>query len=186
MTERGRRRIAIGTQVRRWRTERALSLPRVAERSGLDIGYLAQIEGDEAAPSLDALAALAAALDVPPAWLLLEDAPAPRVVRGRDRTSQTLPGGAAAERADGGASRGMSILHVKAAPGTGTGEHSHPGEEHHVVLQGRWLMRQGEHEVELGPGDYLAWDGTSPHDAEVVGTEPGEMLIVSGRAERGA
>ena len=156
----------------------------MAERSGLDLGYLAQIEGDEAAPSLDALAALAAALDVPPAWLLLEDAPAPRVVRVRDRARQSLPGGAAAERIDGGASRGLSILHVTADPGTGTGEHSHPGEEHHVILAGRWLMRQGEHEVELEPGDYLAWDGTTPHDAEVVGAEPGEMLIVSRRAER--
>ena len=28
-------------------------------------------------------------------------------------------------------------------------------------------MTQGDHVVELGPGDYLRWDGSIPHDAEV-------------------
>ena len=42
------RRPAVGTQVRRWRTERGLTLAGVAERSGLNIGYLSQIENDKA------------------------------------------------------------------------------------------------------------------------------------------
>ena len=28
---------------------------------------------------------------------------------------------------------------------------------------------QGDHVVELGPGDYLRWDGSIPHDGEVIG-----------------
>jgi uncharacterized RmlC-like cupin family protein len=39
-------------------------------------------------------------------------------------------------------------------------------------------MTQGEHTVELGPGDYLRWDGSVPHDAEVVGDEQASILIV--------
>ena len=40
-------------------------------------------------------------------------------------------------------------------------------------------MSQGDHVVELGPGDYLRWDGTIPHDAEVIGDEEGHILIVT-------
>ena len=29
-------------------------------------------------------------------------------------------------------------------------------------LRGRWRMSQGDHVVELGPGDYLRWDGIDP------------------------
>jgi mannose-6-phosphate isomerase-like protein (cupin superfamily) len=57
--------------------------------------------------------------------------------------------------------------------------HAHAGDEHHLVLSGRWRMSQGEHVVELGPGDYIRWDGTIPHDAEVIGDEEGHLLIVT-------
>lgn len=40
-------------------------------------------------------------------------------------------------------------------------------------------MTQGDHVIELGPGDYLRWDGTIPHDAEVIGNEEGHVLIVT-------
>ena len=39
-------------------------------------------------------------------------------------------------------------------------------------------LRQGDHVVELGPGDYLGWDGAVPHDGEVIGDEPASMLII--------
>src|SRR6185436_13883534 len=71
----------VGRQVRRWRTDRALTLMKVSERSGLNVGYLSQIENDKAVPSLEALASLAAALDVPIGWFLIDDTQPPRVVR---------------------------------------------------------------------------------------------------------
>ena len=42
-------------------------------------------------------------------------------------------------------------------------------------------MVQGDHEVELEPGDYLVWDATIPHDAVSIGDEAAEVLIVSHR-----
>ena len=62
-------------------------------------------------------------------------------------------------------------------PGGSTGVHAHTGDEHHVVLAGRWQMRQGEHVIELGPGDYLAWDPSVPHDVENIGDELGRILV---------
>lgn len=173
----GRRAPAVGARIRRWRTDRGMTLARVASTAGLNVGYLSQIENDKASPSLACLAAVAAALDVPIAWFLVEDERPPEVTRASERRWRDAPGGRAS-RVDVGGSGDISIVEVEAAPGTSAGVHSHPGDEHHVVLGGRYRMTQGDHIVELGPGDYLRWDGLIPHDAEVVGDEPGRVLII--------
>jgi transcriptional regulator with XRE-family HTH domain len=172
-----RRRPAVGAQVRRWRRERGQTLASVAERSGLNVGYLSQIENDKASPSLSCLAAIGDALDVPIAWFLIDQVPAPHVVRAAERTSSTLETGRI-EQVDGNVSRDLSIIEAVAAPGTRAGVHSHTGDEHHIVLRGRWRLTQGEHVVEVGPGDYVRWDGTIPHDAEVIGETEGAMIII--------
>ena len=55
-------RLGVGREIRHWRQQRALTLAQVGERSGLNIGYLSQIENGKALPSLEALAQIAAAL----------------------------------------------------------------------------------------------------------------------------
>ena len=173
----GRARLRIGGQVRRWRRERGLTLATVAERSGLNVGYLSQIENDKASPSLDSLGGIAEALDVPPAWFLMDEVPAPTVVRATERPVTATPDGRV-EHVDGRASRDLSIIEVHGEPGARVGLHAHPGDEHHLVLAGRIRMRQGPHEVDLGPGDYLRWDGAVPHDGEAIGDEPIAILIL--------
>jgi len=172
---------AVGRQVKRWRTERALTLAQVAERSGLNVGYLSQIENDKASPSLESLAAIGAALEVPIAWFLQDTSMPPRVVRASDRRAWPAAGGGRVAEVDGGVSRELCIVEVSVAPGGSTGLHAHPGDEHHVMLRGRMRLTQGEHTVELGPGDYLLWDATIPHDAVALGEEPSVVLIVSAR-----
>jgi transcriptional regulator with XRE-family HTH domain len=172
-----RRKPAVGSQVRRWRHERGQTLATVAERSGLNVGYLSQIENDKASPSLSCLAAIGDALDVPIAWFLIDEVPPPHVVRAAERTTSVLEAGRV-EAVDGNGSRDLSIVEAVAAPGTRTGAHIHAGDEHHVVLRGHWRLTQGNHVVEAGPGDYVRWDGTIPHDAEVIGAEEGAMIIV--------
>ena len=167
----------VGRQVRRWRGQRGLTLAKVAESAGLNVGYLSQIENDKASPSLACLAALATALDVPVAWFLVDETHPPEVTRAADRRWRENPGGRAS-RVDGRGSSDISIVEVVAEPGHGTGVHNHPGDEHHYVTAGRFRLTQGDHIVELGPGDYLRWDGLVPHDAEAIGDEPASMLIV--------
>lgn len=172
-----RRALPVGRQVRRWRTERGLTLAAVAERSGLNVGYLSQIENDKASPSLACLGSIGTALDVPPAWFLMDEVPAPVVVRATGRPV-TLTANGKVEHVDGRASRDITFLEVEGAPGSRIGLHAHAGDEHHLVLSGRFRASQGPHEVELGPGDYLRWDGATPHDGEVIGDEPLRVLIV--------
>jgi transcriptional regulator with XRE-family HTH domain len=170
-------RIAVGAQVRRWRSVRGLTLAGVAGRSGLNVGYLSQIENDKASPSLAVLGQLADALDVPAAWFLMGDVPPPTVVRAHDRPTQQGELGRI-EHVDGRASRDVTIVEGIAKPGGRVGLHAHAGDEHHIVLRGRFRARQGDHEIDLGPGDYLRWDGAIPHEAEVIGDDEASMLIV--------
>ena len=53
-----------------------------------------------------------------------------------------------------------------------------------MILTGRWRLAQGDHVVELGPRDYLAWDPTVPHDVENIGPDEGRMLVIYPRRGR--
>ncbi len=173
----GKPRLAVGAQVRRWRGVRGLTLAQVAGRTGLNLGYLSQIENDKASPSLAVLGSLAEALDVPPAWFLMGEVAPPLVIRAADRP--IVPGELGRiEHVDGRASRDVTIIAAIAQPGGRVGLHAHAGDEHHLVLRGRLRLTQGGHSVELGPGDYLRWDGSVPHEGEVVGDEEASMLII--------
>jgi transcriptional regulator with XRE-family HTH domain len=173
-----RQRPQVGSRIRRRRAEQGLTLARVAERTGLNTGYLSQLENDKASPSLETLAALAEALDVPIAWFLLDTSVAPRVVRAADRPRRRMPTGEAMTQVDGGLARDIAIFEGEMPAGRRTGFHAHPGDEHHIVLAGRLRITQGDATVEAGPGDYVLLDGTLPHDAAVVGDEPARLLIV--------
>ena len=178
MTTEERRSPAVGVQIKKWRTERGLTLATVAERSGLNIGYLSQIENDKASPSLQCLSSIASALEVPAAWFLIDDVPEPQVVRAADRPATTTSLGRV-EHVDGRMSRDVSIIEVTSTErGERVGAHAHSGEEHHIVLRGRFRMTQGDHVIEVGPGDYLRWDGTIPHAGEVISDGDAAMLII--------
>ncbi len=117
---------------------------------------------------------------MPIAWFFIDEVPAPVVVRVSERPVTATDLGRV-EHVDGRSSRDVSIIEVTAAgAGDRVGAHSHAGDEHHIVLRGHFRLRQGEHVVEVGPGDYVRWDGTIPHDGEVIGDVDGgaAMLII--------
>lgn len=179
-----RRRPLVGARIRRRRVDQGLTLARVAERTGLNVGYLSQVETDKASPSLETLAAIAEALEVPIAWFLLDTSAAPRLVREAERPTRRMPTGERMTQVDGGIARDLAIFEGRMAPGRRTGSHAHAGDEHHLVLAGRLRITQGETTVEAGPGDYVLLDGTLPHDAEVVGDEPARLLVIYPRGGR--
>jgi transcriptional regulator with XRE-family HTH domain len=169
----------VGARIRALRAERGLTLSQVGASADLNVGYLSQVETDKASPSLETLAAIADALDVPITWLLADVAPKPRVVRREERRGQEQAPGLRTEEVDGGHARRLRIVEAIARPGGRSSIMTDAGEEHHIVLEGRIRLRQGDFETELGPGDYLVWDGSFPHEAEVVGDECARVLIVT-------
>lgn len=169
----------VGGRIRSLRTERRLTLSQVSARTGLNVGYLSQVETDKASPSLETLAALADAFGVPITWLLVDAAPPPRVVRREERRCNLEAPGLRAEEVDGGHAIGLRIVEVTGEPGARSAIMTDAGEEHHVVLEGRLRLSQGAFEAELGPGDYLVWDGTFPHEAELIGDTPARVLVIT-------
>ncbi len=57
----------VGERIRRRRREQGLSLRELAGRIGMTAGYLSRVENQQVTPSLDALQAIATALNVPQA-----------------------------------------------------------------------------------------------------------------------
>ncbi len=55
----------LGEQVRKIRKKRGITLKELAEKTGLSIGYISQIERNLTDPSLSTLRKLSAALDIP-------------------------------------------------------------------------------------------------------------------------
>ncbi len=179
MSETPRRRPLVGGRIRRRRRELGLTLAAVAERTHLNVGYLSQVENDKASPSLETLASLADAFDVPIAWFLLDESVGPRVVRAAERPRRRMPRAAGSmTQVDGGIARDIAIFEGTMPAGYHTGFHAHPGDEHHVILAGRIRISQGETAIEAGPGDYVLLDGTLPHDAEVISDEAARVFIV--------
>ena len=175
----GRRRPPVARRIHQWRLERGRTIRDVAEASGLNAGYLSQIENDKASPSLETLVALAETLDVPLHWLVLDEAPAMRVVRAADRERWIGEGGVNLSDVGGRASRDIRIVELRGKPGGRSGLHAHDGEEGHLVLAGRFRLTYGDAVVEVGPGDFVAWDGTIPHGGETIGDELGVALLIS-------
>ena len=114
MTTEERRRPAVGIQIKHWRTERGLTLANVAERSGLNVGYLSQIENDKASPSLHCLD-LDRRRPRRAGGLVLHRGPAGPGGRPRRRaTRRPSTEIGRVEHVDGRASRDVSILEVTA------------------------------------------------------------------------
>ena len=176
--QRTRRRPLVGARIRRLRTDRGLTLSQMGDRTGLNVGYLSQIETDKASPSLETLAALADALEVPISWCLEDAAPPPRLVRARERRAETHEG-LRVEEVDGGHARNLRVVEAILAPGARTSLKTDAGEEHHLVLSGTIRLRQGAFTADLAPGDYVVWDGTFPHEGENIGGEPTRVLIIT-------
>lgn len=176
---RPRRRPLVGAQIRRLRTDRGLTLAQLGERAALNVGYLSQLEHDKASPSLETLAALADAFEVPITWLLVGAAAPPHVVRREDRRGQSEPDGSRLEEVDGGFARGLRVIEGILAPSASASDMVDAGEEHHLVLEGRIRLRQGEFVADLEAGDYLVWDGCFPHSVENIGATPARVLIMT-------
>ena len=145
MTDTRRRRPMVGPQIRHRRRERGLTLAAVADATGLNVGYLSQVENDKASPSLRL------SQRSPTRWTCpSRGSSSSRASRrgscarpnGRCRTRPWLAGRCRAWTA---AWRAMSRSSRATMPaGVRTGFHAHPGDEHHIVLEGTLRITQGE------------------------------------------
>jgi transcriptional regulator with XRE-family HTH domain len=170
----------IGAALRRERDRAGLSLTELARRAGLAKSTLSQLEAGDGNPSVETLWALGVALGVPFSRLVEPPVPAVRVIqRGEgprirseqaDFTGTLLTAGSVHARRD--------VYLVEQEPGEVRAARPHtPGAvEHLVVAAGRMRAGPTGDEVELGPGDYVAFAGDVPHTYAAL--KPGTFAIL--------
>ena len=161
----------LGAQIRSLRKERALTLERLSELSGLSIGIVSQIERGRGNPSFATLVQLAHGLDIPIGRLLYvaEQNRSP-VVR-KDQRRRLDGHGLGVE--DGGIyelltpdfTGSLEVVWVEHSPGyeTSATPYRHNGEEFGLVIEGRLVVHLDGVAHDLGPGDSIRYDSTAPH-----------------------
>lgn len=177
----------LGRQLRLRRKVRGLSLQEVAEKSGVSIGQLSQIERGLSAPSLKSLGAVCRALDMPMGWLF--DGPAndpadeaDTIVRAKSRRTMNLGHkGMVKELLTPDAVPGIQMMRIVIEPGGSSGPEPYNnanGAKCGLVARGRLGLEVEDRRFDLEPGDSFAFDATSLIRFWCEGREPCEVVWV--------
>src|SRR4051812_40289189 len=156
--------VALAANLRRLRIAARTSLSELARATGVGKATLSAIENGRGNPTVETLAALAAALGVPVVDLLDVPEPAPvTVVRagGGERLGDGLERVGRIASAGAGAELQRAVLAPHAmveAPPRAAGTRIHL-----VVTRGTLVAGPAERVSELGPGDYAGFPADVPH-----------------------
>jgi transcriptional regulator with XRE-family HTH domain len=156
----------VGTNLRRLRTERSLSLSDLGRTSGVAKATLSALEGGRGNPTLETLSALAAALQVPMGDLITAADPSPvTVVRNDEGTN--IPGTANDLRLIAQFTPGGTVeLYEAQWPKRSTrnaGGHGPGTREHVFITRGGLKVGPVGREVGLAGGDYATFAADEPH-----------------------
>lgn len=176
---------AIGTRLREARSRRGLSLRQLARSTELSPSLLSQVENGKVTPSVDTLAVLAQALEVPVAAFFGGPLPEERapgdvwVVRGDARQRIALDYGVTWENLLPQDVPGMRFMEVSYAPGAHTGAAflRHPGRDVFLVLTGELVFRVGFSEHRLAPGDSISFTDFEPHQVRNPGDVEARAIV---------
>lgn len=185
LTEQTRQATGIGQKLRWRRKIRGLPLERVAERSGMSIGLLSEIERGLAAPSPQRLKQICRALGMPLAWLFDDDAGAEAeegpIVRAAARRRLDFGKGMTKELMTPDSVPGIQMMRIVIHPGGGSGvlgADAPEGAKCGTVLAGRFGLAIDGREHQLAAGDSFAFDARAPHRFWCVGDTACEVLWV--------
>jgi len=175
--------LRVGRRIRAIRIERKLSLAEVAQRAGVSVGALSQIERGLTSLRVRMLWPLAAALEVEPHSLISE---------GTDAASDLYVVRASARRAVPVRSEGirkdllsppgavLTGLLVSIEPGGGTAApYAHAGHEFGIVQAGEVDLTIDTVAYRLRAGDSFAFKSTLSHSFRNAGPTPCEILWVN-------
>ncbi|HEX6946600.1 MAG TPA: cupin domain-containing protein [Acidimicrobiia bacterium] len=177
----------IGARLREERIKAGLSQRELARRLGLSASLISQLESGVSKPSVGTLYAIVTELDVSldriirgddytePDHTVEENASAP-VARTGSRQVIDLASGVRWEELTAEGEEGIDfLLATYDVGGSSTPDMSlmrHHGREYGYVISGTLTVQIGFQEYELGPGDSIAFDSTTPHRLYNDGDEP--------------
>lgn len=176
----------LGMQIRDLRKTGHLSLQHLADKSGLSVGLLSQIERGLTSPSIRSLRQLSEALGVTPARFFHQETPPPsaeigRIVRrGQGRQLRLTGNGVAKWLMTPDLSGDLEMLLVEIAPGGRSGDESytHKGEECGYVIRGALQLWIDEDSFLLREGDSFRFKSATPHRFESASDDMTHVLWV--------
>mgnify|MGYP000011730859 CR=1 FL=1 len=160
----------IGPRMRELRKAKGLTLKQLAERTNLSVGYLSQLERQDADPSVRSLNVIGTALGVGINWFFPnpeEEADPERdiIVRGARRRALRFDSGVRDELLCPSLSGQLEMILTTFAPGANSGDalYSHKGEEGGYVVEGTLELTVENKVMILKPGDSFRFKSTRPH-----------------------
>lgn len=175
--------VRVGRRIRALRLERDLGLADVAQRAGISVGALSQIERGLSSLRVRVLWPLAAALDVEPHSLLTEGGDeAGDLYSVKAANRRKVPVWSEGIRKDLLSPPGATLtgLLVYVEPGGGTAEaYAHAGHEFGLVQTGEVELTIDNVAYFLKAGDSFAFKSTLPHSFRNPGTERCEIVWVN-------
>ncbi len=176
--------IAIGSQIREFRSQLKMTVSEIAKQAGLSQGMLSKIERGVTTPSLGTLFALAQALNVPVTSFFR------KYDEQRDCSHVRSGEGLVIERRGTRAGHQYRLLghniskRISMEPYliTLTDESEvfplfqHAGIEFIYILEGEVVYRHGDETYHMKPGDSLFFDAEAPHGPDKLIKVPIKML----------
>lgn len=181
--------VAVGDRIRLLRKARNRSLKDVAQRAGLSVGFLSQVERGLSSVSIRALARIADALDAGIADVFpsdgLEDDSTRIVARVKDRRRIDLPNTAMIKErlTPFNQSPQLDIYMLTLEPGGSSGEepYVHDGAEAGFVLEGGLELIVEGRKFILSEGDSFRFNSHRPHQFRNAGDRIAKAVWVNFR-----
>ena len=187
----------IGPRLRAQREQLGLSLRELARRIGVSASLISQIERDKVNPSVSTLYSLVRELRLGMGELFSTESAAaplsspaerqaPARVTADARATINLASGVTWERLTAGGDPSVEFLRVVYKPGSESCPEDslvrHGGKEYGYVMSGRLGVQISFDHYDLGPGDSISFDSSSPHRLWTLGNQPVEAIwVVVGR-----
>jgi len=191
----------IGERLREERNRKGMTVREIARRVGVSPSLISQIERDKVTPSVSTLWGLVTVLGLTMSDLFSDGTQAsaqparPLEVEGPvtvpgNRAVINLETGVHWERLTVATDHLVEFLTVEYPPGAASCDEDslvrHGGKEYGYVTGGRLGVQVGFERYDLGPGDSISFDSSSPHRLWTIGPEPAEAIwVVVGRQSDG-
>ncbi|WP_116653435.1 helix-turn-helix domain-containing protein [Pelagibacterium sediminicola] len=168
----------VGALIRARRHALRMTLQALGQEAGVSVGYLSQVERDQASPSISTLAAIARALKLGVDYFIATPSTQDALTRsGRrmpfsvsdprisyERLHAEFPGNV------------LSSFLITIAPGYRSENASHEGEELVFVTAGELTLMIEDEEMRIGPGDSIHFRGNRIHSWANNSTLPVKLL----------
>jgi len=172
---------SIGSQIRELRKRRGWTLKMLAERSGLSVSFLSQVERGLSSLSISSLGAVAEALEVPLSNFFTIAHNPSVVIRSQDQGQFRIEGSQITYSTLSGPLKNKTLepLLVEVPPHyNGTPPFAHKGEEFAYVLEGSITLTIHGRDYRLEPGDSIHFTSEIPHTYKNNGETPAKVIWV--------